>query len=143
MPYQYTIGGATPCDQHGIPFAAEVPPLSTEVLNGYANTDGQTILTIPANTTVKVAIQIVASLNATKASAAATVTLTGTGSPSPATGATLAAVGLATSSGNPNAAAASVLPGIWIYSGTSTVTLKLNYGGMSYATAVVNGYVVT
>lgn len=143
MAYQYILGGASPCDQHGIPFSAEVPPLSTEVMNGNATTDGATILTIPANTTIKCWITLSASLNATKTNATPSVTLTGTGSPSPASGAVLAMLSISTSTGNPTAATAAQFSNIWIYSGTQAVTLKLNYNTASSVAVVVNGYVVT
>lgn len=143
MAYQYILGGPAPCDQHGIPFSAEVPPLSTEVLNGMANTDGGTLLVIPANTTTKVSISMSATMATASTTGTSTITITGTGSPSPATGATLAAITLQTNSGISALAESLVFPDIWLFSGTSTLTLKLNFGGVTRAVATVNGKVVT
>jgi hypothetical protein len=143
MAAMFSVGsGPTIVNSAGIPYATQVPPAAANILNGMVSTDGATILTIPANSTALFTISLSAALTAANLSAAPSVTITGTGGCTPATGATLAALAIRTNAGQSLANSTLVFNNLYIYSGTSTVTVKLNFNSASIAVAVVNGAII-
>jgi hypothetical protein len=143
MAVMYSVGsGPAPVNTAGIPYATLAPPAAASILNGMASTDGGTILTIPANSTALFTINLSATITSASVTATPTVTMTGTGSPTPATNATLAALALRTNAGQSLANSTLVFNNIYVYSGTSTVAVKLNFGSATAAVAVINGAVI-
>ena len=145
MAGQFILPGALPCDQDGIPLTAPSPPTTAEIIVGSATTDGATMVTLAANTVTHLTVGLNACINTVKAvgTAIPTVTLVGTGSPTPPTNTVLSILSLATSTTNPNSEGVVTIDGIWIYSGSSTVAIKLNFGGASAAAAIVHGVMHT
>lgn len=143
MAMMYSVGsGPTVVNSTGIPYVTLAPPAAASILNGMASTDGATILTIPANATALLTINLSAVVTAASVTATPSVTITGTGSPTPATGATLAALAIRTNAGQSLANSTLVFNNIYVYSGTSTVTVKLNFGSATAAIAVINGAII-
>lgn len=142
MTVLFAAGGAGLVNAHSIPLAAVAAPQAAEILNGMATTDAGTILTLPANTTALVSISLSAAIGTASTTGTATVTIAGTGNPSPATGSTLAAITLRTNSGITNVAEAIIFNNVYLFSGSSTLTLSLHFGGVTNAAAVLNGAVI-
>lgn len=142
MGIMYSVGsGPLLVNSQGIPYSTPAPPPAANILNGTASTDGATILTLPANSTALVTISLSAAVTSASTSATPSVTLTGTGS-TPATGATLASLAIRSNAGQSLANSSLVFNNIYIYSGSTTATLKLNFNSATAAVAVVNGALI-
>lgn len=143
MAMMFSVGsGPLVVNSQGIPYFTPSPPPAADILNGFASTDGGTILTIPANSTVILTISLSATVTTASISAMPTVTMTGTGGCTPATGSTLAALSIRSNAGQSLANSSLVFNNLYIYSGTSTVTVKLNLGSATAAVAVANGAII-
>lgn len=137
----YAAGGAELVNGNGIPLVAIAPPTAGNILNGMASTDGGTILTVPANSTALISISVSASLTSASTTGTPSVTITGTGC-TPATGSSLAALVLKTNAGQTLQNSTEVFNNIYLYSGSATATIKLNFGSSNAAVAIVNGSVL-
>ena len=141
MAVVYAAGGATLVNGHSIPLAAVSAPLASEIVNGSSSTDGATLITIAANSSVLVSITMSGSQATASTHGTPTVVTVGA-TVTPTAGAVVAGLNMQTNNGISAVSTSAVTNNIYVYAGTSAASLKLNLNGATAATATVNGVMI-